>query len=55
MFGPEHERLAPVGHRAGRIEPRRLGERAPGLGMVEAVGEVQPLVDELLRARATSS
>ena len=51
MFGPEHERLPPVRHRAGRVEPRRFGKRAAGLGMVEAVGEVQALVDEQLRAR----
>ena len=48
--GTEHERLAPVGHRAGGIQPRRFGERATRLGMIEAVGEVQALVDELLRA-----
>ena len=48
--GPEHERLPPVGHRAARVEPRRFGERTAGLGVVEAVGEIQPLIDEQLRA-----
>ena len=32
-----------------RVEPRRFGERTAGLGMVEAVGEIEPLIDELLR------
>ena len=47
----EDQRLAPVGHREVRIEPRRLAEGAPRLGVVERVGEVQPLVHERLRAR----
>jgi hypothetical protein len=46
---PQHQRLAPVRHRAVRVEARRLPERTPGLGVVEAVGEVQALADELLR------
>ena len=45
----EHERLPPISHRAVRIEPRRLPEGAPGLGVVEAVGQVQSLVHEELR------
>ena len=44
----EHQRLAPVGHRQRRIEPRRLAEGAAGLGVVEGVGEVQALVHERL-------
>ena len=42
----EDEGLAPVGHRAARVEARRLAEGPAGLGVVEAVGEVHALVDE---------
>ena len=46
----EHQRVAPIGHRRVRIEPRRLGERARRLGVIEREGEVDALVDEELRA-----
>jgi hypothetical protein len=50
---PEHQGLPPVGHRAGRVEAGGFRERPTGLGVIEPVGQVQPLVDELLGARRT--
>jgi hypothetical protein len=49
--GPEDQRLPPVGHRQRWIETGRFGVGAAGFGVVEAIGEVQPLVHEQLRAR----
>ena len=46
----EDESVPPVGHRTSRIEPRRLGEGARRLGVIEAVREVHTLIDEQLRA-----
>ena len=43
--GPEHQRLAPEAHRAGRVELLRRLERALRLGVVEAEGEAQALVE----------
>ena len=37
-----------MGHREVRIQARRFRERAAGLGMIEAIGQVQALVHEQL-------
>jgi hypothetical protein len=44
----QHQSLAPVGHGQRRVEAPGFGEGAAGLGVIEAVGEVQALVDEQL-------
>ncbi len=46
--GTEDQRLSPVGHRELGIEPRGLAKRAAGLGVVESVRQVQPLIHEKL-------
>ena len=45
----QRQRLAPVGHRQVRIEPRGFTVSAPCLGMIERVGKVQSLIHEELR------
>ena len=47
---PQHQGLAPVGHRQSRAEAGRLAERPARFGMVEGVPEVQALVHEALGA-----
>ena len=47
--GTEHQRLAERAHRAIRIELLRRAEGARRLGMIEAVGEPQPLIEVALR------
>ncbi len=49
--GPERLGDAPPAHRAVRIEPGGLAERADRLGVVEAEQQVDPLVEEQLRLR----
>ena len=46
--GPQHERLTPIGHRQVGIETRRLAKRPACLGMIERVGEIEPLIHERL-------
>src|SRR5262249_31389314 len=47
--GAEHQRLAPRAHRAVRIVLLRGAEGAPRLGMIEAIGQAQALVEIALR------
>jgi len=46
--GPEHERVSPVRHGKRRIQARGFGKRARRLGVVEAIREVDALIDEAL-------
>ena len=50
MFGPSTSACPQYAIASVGIEPRGLGERAGGFRMVEAVGQVQALVHEELRA-----
>jgi hypothetical protein len=45
---PERHRLAPIGHRQARVQPRGFAERAQRFGMVEGIQQPQPLIEEPL-------
>ena len=47
--GAEHERLAPEAHGAARVQRLRLLERPLGFGVVEGIGQAQPLIEVALR------
>ena len=47
----EHQCLAPEAHRAIRVEPLRLAERAARLVVIERVGEAEALIEIRLRLR----
>jgi hypothetical protein len=51
MFGPNTPGLAPEAHGAGRVEALRLAECPTRLGVVEAIGEPQSLIEERLHLR----
>ena len=50
-MGSLHQGDAPEAHGAARIEPSRLAKRLLGRGVVEAVGQHQSLIEELLCQR----
>ena len=50
MLGPSTSAWPQYAMAQVGIEARRFRERAAGLGVIEAVGQVHTLVDELLRA-----
>jgi hypothetical protein len=50
-IGAERERLTPIRHRQGRIEPRGLTERADRLSVIERVQQPHALIEEALGAR----